>query len=118
MLSGTFTTAGSRVDVRDGKLCIEKEGKVHKFVQEVEHVTFSGRRARQTGQEVVVVTERCVLRLEQDGWCVTEIAPGVELERDVLAQCDFPLRVADDLRVMDARLFVPEMMQLSLPPKP
>ena len=114
VLSGTFTTAGSRIDVRDGKLCIDKEGKVHKFVNEVEHVTFSGPRARQTGQEVVVVTERCVLRLEKDGWCVTEIAPGVELERDVLEQCDFPLAVADDLRVMDARLFRSELMQLHL----
>jgi propionate CoA-transferase len=117
VLSGTFTTGGSRIDVRDGRLCIDKEGKVHKFVNEVEHVTFSGRRARQTGQEVVVVTERCVLRLERDGWCVTEIAPGVDLERDVLAQCDFPLRVADGLREMEARLFVPELMNLSLSPK-
>ena len=114
VLSGTFTTAGSRIDIRDGKLCIDKEGKVHKFVNEVEHVTFSGRRARQTGQEVVVVTERCVLRLEQDGWCVIEIAPGVELERDVLAQCDFPLAVAHDLREMDARLFRPELIGLRL----
>lgn len=117
VLSGTFTTAGSRIDVRDGKLCIDKEGKVHKFVNEVEHVTFSGRRARQTGQEVVVVTERCVLRLEQTGWRVVEIAPGVDLQRDVLEQCDFPLQVADDLREMDARLFQPELMNLSLLPK-
>ncbi|MBX3049931.1 MAG: acyl CoA:acetate/3-ketoacid CoA transferase [Caldilineaceae bacterium] len=114
VLSGTFTTAGSRIDVCEGKLCIDKEGKVHKFVNEVEHVTFSGRRARQTGQEVVVVTERCVLRLETDGWCVIEIAPGVDLQRDVLAQCDFPLAVADNLREMDARLFVPELMGLCL----
>ncbi|MCL4834202.1 MAG: acyl CoA:acetate/3-ketoacid CoA transferase [Caldilineaceae bacterium] len=114
VLSGTFTTAGSRIDVRDGKLCIDKEGKVHKFVNQVEHVTFSGRRARATGQEVIVVTERCVLRLETDGWCVTEIAPGVELQRDVLAQCDFPLQVADDLQVMDGRLFEPVLMQLHL----
>lgn len=114
VLSGTFTTAGSRIDVRDGKLCIDKEGKVHKFVEEVEHVTFSGRRARRTGQEVVVVTERCVLRLERDGWRVTELAPGVDLQRDVLARCDFPLRVAEGVRMMDARLFVPELMQLQL----
>jgi len=114
VLSGAFTTAGSRIDIRDGKLCIDKEGKVHKFVNEVEHVTFSGRRARATGQEVVVVTERCVLRLEPEGWCVTEIAPGVDLQRDVLGQCDFPLWVADDLREMDGRLFVPGLMGLQL----
>lgn len=114
VLSGTFTTAGSQIAVQDGKLRIEKEGKVHKFVQEVEHVTFSGRRARATGQEVVVVTERCVLRLEREGWRVTEIAPGVDLARDVLAQCDFPLQVADNLREMEARLFRPELMGLRL----
>ena len=87
---------------------------MRKFVNEVEHVTFSGRRARQTGQNVVAVTERCVLRLDADGWSVIEIAPGASLEEDVLAQCEFPLAVAPDLREMEARLFQPERMGLRL----
>ena len=113
VISGTFT-AGARLAVADGRLRIEREGKVRKFVHEVEHVTFSGRRARQTGQNVIAITERCVLRLDTDGWTVTEIAPGASLEKDVLAQCEFPLAVAPDLREMEARLFVPELMQLRL----
>ncbi len=113
VVSGTFT-AGARLDVRDGQLVIEREGRVRKFVDEVEHVTFSGRRARETGQNVVVVSERCVLRLDADGWTVTEIAPGASLEEDVLAQCEFPLAVAPDLREMEARLFAPERMGLRL----
>lgn len=115
VISGTFTTGGARLDVQDGQLQIGQEGKVRKFVEEVEHVTFSGRRARETGQNVVAVTERCVLRLDPAGWTVTEIAPGVSLGEDVLAQCDFPLAVAEDLREMDGRLFRPEKMGLTLP---
>ena len=111
VISGTYT-AGARLDVADGRLRIEREGRVRKFVNEVEHVTFSGRRARQTGQNVVAVTERCVLRLDADGWTVIEIAPGASLEEDVLAQCEFPLAVAPDLREMETRLFQPERMGL------
>ena len=113
VISGTFT-AGARLAVHDGRLRIEQEGRVRKFVNEVEHVTFSGRRARQTGQNVIAVTERCVLRLDPDGWTVTEIAPGASLDEDVLAQCEFPLAVAPDLRAMEARLFVPERINLRL----
>ena len=113
VISGTYT-AGARLDVADGRLRIEREGRVRKFVNEVEHVTFSGRRARHTGQNVVAVTERCVLRLDADGWSVIEIAPGASLEEDVLAQCEFPLAVAPDLREMETRLFQPERMGLRL----
>ena len=113
VISGTYT-AGARLDVADGQLRIEREGRVRKFVNEVEHVTFSGRRARQTGQNVLVITERCVLRLDAHGWTVIEIAPGANLEQDVLAQCEFPLAVAPDLREMEPRLFQPERMGLQL----
>ena len=114
VISGTFTTGGAQLAVRDGQLCIDREGKVRKFVHEVEHVTFSGQRARQTGQNVIAVTERCVLRLDPTGWTVTEIAPGASLEQDVLAQCEFPLAVAPELREMERRLFTPEPMGLRL----
>ena len=82
---------------------------------EVEHVTFSGRMARERGQEVTFVTERCVIRLLPDGLTVTEIAPGVDLERDVLARVDLPLRVSRELGEMDGRLYRPEPMGLVLP---
>ena len=93
---------------------IEREGKVRKLVEEVEHVTFSGRRARAQGQDILYVTERCVLRLGERGPEVIEVAPGVDLERDVLGQAAFPLAVADDLRQMPASLFRPEPMGLAL----
>ena len=98
----------------DGAVRIEREGKVQKFVLQVEHITFSGRRARRLGQRITYVTERCVLRLEDHGLTVTEIAPGIDLDRDVLGQTALPLRISPDLRVMDERLFRPEPMGLVL----
>jgi propionate CoA-transferase len=113
VFSGYFR-AGVQLAVEDGELRILKEGKVAKLVPEVEHVTFSGRRARAQGQRVTVVTERCVLKLEQHGLVVAEIAPGVDLERDVLSQAGIPLSVAKDLKTMDPGLFRPEPMGLRL----
>ena len=74
-----FFNAGAKLAIADGKLRIDKEGKVKKLVHEVEHVTFSGRRGVEQGQDVTYVTERCVMRLTPDGIVVTEIAPGVDL---------------------------------------
>jgi propionate CoA-transferase len=93
---------------------IAREGKVAKLVPEVEHVSFSGRRAVSQGQEVTYVTERCVMRLTADGVEVTELAPGIDLQRDVLAQAGFPLRVAADLKVTPERLYRPEPIGLVL----
>ncbi|MFL5801636.1 MAG: acyl CoA:acetate/3-ketoacid CoA transferase [Roseiflexaceae bacterium] len=112
VFSGYFTAGGLELNFDNGELHIVKEGRARKFVADVEHVTFSGRRALTQGQHVVYVTERCVLRLERDGLTVVEIAPGVQLERDVLAQSDIPLRVSPALQLMDARLFRPEPMGL------
>jgi acyl CoA:acetate/3-ketoacid CoA transferase len=111
---GYFTAGGLDETVEDGRLVIRKEGKSRKFVPEVEHVTYSGRRGRELRQDVLYVTERCVLRLEPDGLTVIEVAPGVDLERDVLHQADIPLRVSPRLRAMDARIFAPEPMNLML----
>ena len=72
---------------------------------EVEHVTFSGARALRQAQKVTYITERCVMALQPAGLTVTEIAPGIDLERDVLGQTRVPLRVSPDLRTMDAKLF-------------
>ena len=109
-----FFTAGARLNVGDGKLQILQEGKSRKFVEEVEHVTFSGRMARQRGQAVTYVTERCVMELRADGLVVREIAPGVDLQRDVLAQASFALRVDPQLQIMDAALFRDAPMRLAL----
>ena len=114
VFSGYFTTAGARYDLADGMLRIVQEGKVRKLTPQVEHVTFSGKRALEVGQQITYVTERCVMQLRPTGLTVTEIAPGVELERDVLGQAGFPLQVDADLRTMDARLFRPEPMGLRL----
>jgi acyl CoA:acetate/3-ketoacid CoA transferase len=116
LFCGYFTAGGLDLRVEDGRLRIAKEGKSRKFVPEVEHVTFSGRRARQLNQNVLYITERCVLRLEPDGLTVIEIAPGVDLKRDVLAQADIPLRVSGALKTMDERMFRPEPFDLKLNP--
>ena len=116
VFGGTFTTAGLNVAIADGRLEVRQEGKIQKLVPEVEQVTFSGRRARAQRQEVTVVTERCVLRQSDRGLTVTEVAPGVHLERDVLGQAGFALQVSPDLVEMDPRLFRPEPMGLELRP--
>jgi acyl CoA:acetate/3-ketoacid CoA transferase len=114
VFSGYFTAGGLELEVGDGRLTIHKEGRSRKLVPAAEHVTFSGRRARQQGQRVLYVTERCVLCLGADGLSVVEIAPGVDLQHDVLAQADIPLQVGPELRPMDERLFRPEPMGLQL----
>lgn len=113
VFSGTFN-AGAKMHLADGRLAIATEGRIAKFVPKVDHVTFSGRRAMMQGQDVTYVTERCVIRLLPEGLTVTEIAPGLDLQRDVLDRAATPLRVAPDLRVMDDRLFRPEPMGLDL----
>ncbi len=114
VFSGYFT-AGAKLGVEGESLQIAAEGKIKKLVPEVEHVSFSGKRAVEQGQEVTYVTERCVMRLTSDGIVVTELAPGVNLERDVLARAAVPLKVSPELRTMDERLFRPEPIGLVLP---
>jgi propionate CoA-transferase len=113
IFSGFFTAAAG-LAVENGALAITKEGKVRKLVEAVEHVSFSGRRAVAQGQDITYVTERCVLKLTEKGVTVTEIAPGVNLERDVLAQSEFPLIVSPVLKVMEERLFHPAPIGLDL----
>ncbi|MBP1763384.1 MAG: carA 4 [Firmicutes bacterium] len=111
---GTFTAGGLKVEVKDGKLNILQEGKVKKFLKHVEQITFSGDYARKVNQPVLYITERAVFKLTQKGMVLTEIAPGVDLEKDVLAFIEFPVIVAPDLKLMDARLFRDEPMGLKI----
>jgi len=107
---GTMTAGGLKVEVKDGKLNILQEGRSKKFLPQVEQITFSGDYAREKGQPVLYVTERAVLELRPEGMVLTEIAPGVDLQKDVLDQIDFKVKVADDLKLMDERIFRPEPM--------
>jgi propionate CoA-transferase len=109
---GTFNAGGLRLAVEDGRLRVLSEGTSRKFVQQVEHRTFSGRHAAQRGQTVLYITERCVFDLTPDGLRLLEIAPGIDLQRDILAQMDFAPTVAEPLRLMDPRVFRPEPMGL------
>jgi propionate CoA-transferase len=109
---GTFTAGGLEVAVRDGKLVIEQEGNVQKFVEQVEHVTFSGPYAVTKGQTVLYVTERCVFALTSEGLELTEIAPGVDLEHDILAHMTFRPVIHGSPRLMDERIFNPAPMGL------
>jgi len=109
---GTFTAGGLAVAVQDGQLRILQEGRTRKFVREVEHRSFSGAYAWARSQPVLYVTERCVFRLCERGLELTEIAPGIDLERDVLALMDFAPWLPAAPRPMDARLFADGPMGL------
>lgn len=109
-----FFTAGAKLAVGDGRLTILQEGKTRKFVQASEHITFSGVVGRQRGQQVTYVTERCVIELQDDGLAVTEIAPGIDLQRDVLDQAEIPLKVSSSLRLMNKALFCDQSFGLQL----
>jgi propionate CoA-transferase len=109
---GTFT-AGADVAIDDGGLVILRDGAVAKFVEEVAQLTFSGDRARAAGQSVLYITERCVMRLGNGGLELIEIAPGVSLERDVLARMGFRPRISPDLREMDPAIFTDAPLGLS-----
>jgi propionate CoA-transferase len=109
---GTFNAGRMKIRVENGLLHIDEEGAAHKFVNEVEHRTFSGGYAAKRGQPVLYITERCVFRLCQDGLELTEIAPGIDLQRDILAQMDFAPVIKRPPRLMDARIFQDEPMGL------
>ena len=101
---GTMTAQGLEIAAEDGRLRIVQEGKIKKFVKKIEQVSFNARLALESGHEVFYVTERAVLALRPDGLCLTEIAPGMDLERDVLSQMEFRTRV-EGPRHMDSDLF-------------
>jgi acyl CoA:acetate/3-ketoacid CoA transferase len=113
VFSGNFTAGGRDIELTGDAVNIKSDGDIPKFVDRVSGVTFSGRRALEQGQRVLYVTERCVIELRRPGLTVIELAPGVDLQRQVLDRAAFPLLVADDLRRMEARLFRPDLMGLA-----
>ncbi len=110
---GTFTTGGLQVSVTDGKLHINKEGSVRKFLSHVEQITFSGAYAMEKGQSVLYITERAVFKLTTEGVELTEIAPGIDLDKDILALMDFK-PIVKDVQLMDERIFQAGKMGLSI----
>lgn len=118
---GTFTAGGADYEVADGRLTINADGRFRKFVDHVQHITFSGSYNARSGRKILYVTERCVFELDAGGLELVEIAPGIDLERDTLDRMDFTPTIREPLLVMDARIFRPERMSLkddllSIPP--
>jgi propionate CoA-transferase len=102
---GTFNAGNLDVAIEDGRLKILREGTCQKFVDAVEHCTFSGEYAARRGQSVLYVTERCVFSLTPDGLELIEVAPGVDIQRDIVAQMGFAPIVKTRPRLMDERIF-------------
>ena len=102
---GGFTAGKNEILVGNGKLDIRKSGDGVKFVEKVQQITFSADYARKTGQKILYITERAVFELQDEGIVLTEIAPGVDLERDVIVHMGFRPVIAQDLKEMDTRLF-------------
>ena len=102
----TFTAKGFKADIGGGKLTILQDGQIMKFVDTVEQITFSSKNSAGTGQIVLFVTERAVFELENEKLILVEIAPGVDLEKDVLGRMAFRPEISPDLKLMDADIFM------------
>lgn len=111
---GTFTAGGLKVEIVDGKLNILQEGRVKKFIEAVEQITFSGEYAFDNGQPVVYITERAVFELNENGIVLTEIAPGVALNKDILDQMEFIPDIKEPLKLMDEKIYREASMGLKL----
>ncbi|MEM1037990.1 MAG: acyl CoA:acetate/3-ketoacid CoA transferase [Pseudomonadota bacterium] len=108
---GTFTAGGLKVTIAGGELHIAQEGRNRKFIDSVEQITFNGAYAAEQGKEVLYITERCVFTRDERGLVLSEIAPGIDLDRDILSQMAFE-PIIDKIKLMDARLFKPDRMNL------
>ncbi|HET7097092.1 MAG TPA: CoA-transferase [Casimicrobiaceae bacterium] len=113
IFSGTLTAGDLDIGWENGTTIVRREGRHKKFVPKLEQVCYSAAMGRPRGQVTLFVTERAVFRVGPDGLELTEIAPGIDVERDVVAQMGFRPNVSRDLKMMDARIFKPELMGLS-----
>jgi len=111
IFSGTFTAGGLEIAIENGELRIVQEGRARKFIEHVQQITFSGAVAAERGKPVLYVTERCVFRLRPDRLELLEVAPGIDLERDILAHMAFR-PILDQVKTMDRRIFKPGPMDV------
>ncbi len=109
---GTFTAIGLKTTIENSKIKILQEGRQCKFVKQVEHRTFSGRVAYKNGNEVLYITERCVFKIAETGIELIEIAPGIDLENDILAHMEFKPQISPKLKLMDSSIFIDQPMNL------
>jgi len=107
---GTLTAGGLETELNNGKLRIIKEGKNRKFIPQVQHITFSGSKAIEKDQDVFYVTERAVFQLKKEGLVLIEVAPGIDIESDILSKIGFSIRKAENIRTMDCKLFKPDLV--------
>lgn len=112
VLCGTLRAGKLFTSVGEGKIKIEQEGKFEKLIKKVGSVTFSAKQAQKQGQEVIYITERAVFKLIDGKVVLTEIAPGVDLEKDIISQMGFKPEIANDLKQMDERIFKEEKMNI------
>jgi propionate CoA-transferase len=103
---GTLTAVGLEVAIENGKLKIVKEGKKKKFLTKVGQITYSAQMANETGQQTLIVTERCVFKLAKEGLVLIEIADGIDIEKDIIANMEFRPVIADKVKTMDPGLFL------------
>lgn len=113
VFSGWFE-ASAQIDLTDERIAITAPGKFTKMVKEVEHVTFSGRRAREQGQNVLYVTERCVMRSTNTGLIAIEIMPGIDPQRDIVGASEGRVQIADNAKLMPKSLLAKTPMGLTL----
>jgi propionate CoA-transferase len=109
---GSFTAGGLDIRIEDGKVNILKDGRHTKFVNDLGHVTFNGRFAQGKGQKVFYVTERAVFTMTDRGLTLIEIAPGIDLDKNILSKMEFRPAISDSLKLMDPRLFQQTRMGL------
>jgi propionate CoA-transferase len=113
---GTFLASGLVLEIGHGRLHIASEGRGRKFIDDVEHRTYSGSHAQARGQSALFITERCVFKLvqqgQESGLELIEIAPGIDLARDILAQMSFQPSISAGLTLMDERIFAQQAMGL------
>ncbi len=115
---GTFTAGKSDIRINNGKIEIIEDGPHIKFKKDVAHITFSGENSFEKGkQKIIYITERAVFTLTEKGLTLIEIAPGADLEKDIISKMEFRPHISEDLKLMDERLFRPEVMNLKLKQK-
>lgn len=105
VFSGTLTAGGLKTEVSDGKIDIKQEGRFEKFIPEVGEITFNGREAVKQGKEVIYITERAVFRLTEHGLELTEVAPNIDIEKDIIPHMGFTPLISENVTTMDPRLF-------------